>query len=160
MKAFNGLEIKKALAQVNHCPLAVMWRRFSTPKLRNIAGAKSLLFPLMWPRANTRTFSASSTKRTRGRIKSGRAISACEQKRWESLPNINNETILIWLDQLLEDKNKMFVTELTAEEIKTEIEETKGSMDNFRVWGDRHAIIDCEDYIEVLEEMLEGNYEN
>ena len=54
----------------------------------------------------------------------------------------------------------MFVTELTAEEIKTEIEETKGSMDNFRVWGDRHAIIDCEDYIEVLEEMLEGNYEN
>lgn len=83
-----------------------------------------------------------------------------EQKRWETLPNINNETVLIWLDQLLEDKNKMFIKELTAEEIKTEIEETKGSMDNFKAWGDRHAIIDCEEYIEVLEEMLEETYEN
>ena len=70
-------------------------------------------------------------------------------------PNIDNETVLTWLDQLLESKNKMFVEELTIEEIKAEIEETKGSIDNFRAWGDRHAIIDCEEYIEVLEEMLE-----
>lgn len=77
-----------------------------------------------------------------------------EQKRWNSLPDIDNETILIWLDQLLEDKNKMFVEELTIEEIKAEIEENKGSIENFKIWGDRHAIIDCEEYIEVLEEML------
>ena len=77
-----------------------------------------------------------------------------EQKRWEALPDIDNETILIWLDQLLEDKNKMFVEELTVEEIKAEIEENKGSIENFKIWGDRHAIIDCEEYIEVLEEML------
>lgn len=78
-----------------------------------------------------------------------------EQKRWGALPNIDNETVLTWLDQLLESKNKMFVEELTVEEIKAEIEETKGSIDNFRAWGDRHAIIDCEEYIEVLQEMLE-----
>ena len=79
-----------------------------------------------------------------------------QEKRWESLPDIDNETVKIWLDALLEDKNKMFVEELTVEEIKAEIEENKGSIDNFRVWGDRHAIIDCEEYIEVLEELLEG----
>ena len=78
-----------------------------------------------------------------------------QEKRWESLPDIDNETVKIWLDALLEDKNKMFVEELTAEEIKSEIEENKGSIDNFRAWGDRHAIVDCEDYIEVLEELLE-----
>lgn len=78
-----------------------------------------------------------------------------QEKRWESLPDIDNETAKIWLDLLLEDKNKIFVKELTVEEIKAEIEETKGSIENFRLWGDRHAIIDCEDYIEILEEMLE-----
>lgn len=79
-----------------------------------------------------------------------------EQERWESLPDIDNETIKIWLDALLENKNKMLVEELTIEEIKSEIEETKGSIDNFRMWGDRHAIVDCEEYIEILEEMLNG----
>lgn len=78
-----------------------------------------------------------------------------EQKRWDALPDIDNETVKTWLDSLLEDKSKMFVEELTVEEIKAEIEETKGSIDNFRMWGDRHAIIDCEEYIEVLEELLE-----
>ena len=78
-----------------------------------------------------------------------------QEKRWESLPDIDNETIKIWLDSLLEDKNKMFVEELTVEEIEAEIEENKGSIDNFRAWGDRHAIVDCEEYIEVLTEMLE-----
>lgn len=78
-----------------------------------------------------------------------------EQKRWESLPDIDNETAKIWLDALLDAKNKMFVEELTIKEIMAEIEETKGSIDNFRMWGDRHTILDCEEYIEVLEEILE-----
>lgn len=78
-----------------------------------------------------------------------------EQKRWDALPDIDNETVKTWLDSLLEDKSKMFVEELTVEEIKAEIEETKGSIDNFRMWRDRHAIVDCEEYIEVLEELLE-----
>ena len=78
-----------------------------------------------------------------------------EQKRWDALPDIDNEIVKNWLDSLLEDKNKMFVEELTVEEIQAEIEETKGSIDNFRMWGDRHAIVDCEEYIEVLEELLE-----
>lgn len=80
-----------------------------------------------------------------------------EEKRWESLSDVDNETIKIWLDKFLEDKNKMSVEELTIEEIKAEIEETKGSIDNFRIWGDRHAIIDCEEYIEILEEILNGD---
>lgn len=77
-----------------------------------------------------------------------------EQKRWNSLPKFDNETIKIWLDALLESKNKMHIEELTIEEIKTEIEETKGSIDNFIILGDRHAIIDCEEYLEVLEGLL------
>ena len=78
-----------------------------------------------------------------------------EQKRWEALPNYDNETIKIWLDALLEDTNKMFVEELTVEEIKAEIEETKGSIENFEIWDDKHAILDCEEYIEILEDILE-----
>ena len=77
-----------------------------------------------------------------------------EENRWLSLPNIENETVKIWLDNLLEEKNKMSVEELTAEEIETEIKETKGSIDNFSIWGDKHAIVDCEEYIDLLEEML------
>ena len=77
-----------------------------------------------------------------------------EQKRWNALPDFNNETIKIWFDALLKSANKMLIEELTIEEIKTEIEETKGSIENFNILGDRHAIVDCEEYIEVLEEML------
>ena len=82
-----------------------------------------------------------------------------EQKRWKALPNFDNETIKIWLDNLLEDKNKMYIEELTVEEIKTEIEETKGSINNFELLGDRHAVIDCEEYLEVLEDMLNDKEE-
>lgn len=78
-----------------------------------------------------------------------------EQKRWESLPDIDNDTIKTWLDNLLESTNKMHIEELSVEEIKAEIEETKGSIENFSIWGDRHAIVDSEEYIEVLEEILE-----
>ena len=83
-----------------------------------------------------------------------------ELKRWDALPDIDNETIKIWLDALLESHGKMFVYELTVDEIREEIEENKGSIENFKIWDDKHAIIDCEEYIEVLEEMLknkEGN---
>lgn len=78
-----------------------------------------------------------------------------EQKRWDSLPNFDNETIKIWLDMLLKSKGKIFLEELTVDEIKAEIEENKGSIENFELLGDRHAIVDCEEYIEVLEEMLD-----
>lgn len=79
-----------------------------------------------------------------------------EQKRWNALPKFDNETIKIWLDALLESTNKMYIEELTVEEIKAEIKESKGSIDNFELLGDRHAIIDCEEYIELLEEMLKN----
>ena len=77
-----------------------------------------------------------------------------EQERWYSLPDIDNETVKIWLDALLDSKDKMFVKELTVEEIKEEIEEARGSIDNFKALGDKHAIIDCEEYIEVLESIM------
>ena len=82
------------------------------------------------------------------------------EKRWNALPNFDNEIVKIWLDTLLDDKNKMCIEELTVEEIKAEIEESKGSIENFRILGDRHAIIDCEEYIEILEEMLNNKEEN
>lgn len=77
-----------------------------------------------------------------------------EQERWDSLPDIDNETVKIWLDALLDSKDKVFVKELTVEEIKEEIEEARGSIDNFKALGDKHAIIDCEEYIEVLESIM------
>ena len=36
----------------------------------------------------------------------GEIIMTNEQKRWKSLPKVDNETIKIWLDTLLEDKGK------------------------------------------------------
>lgn len=82
-----------------------------------------------------------------------------EQKRWNSLPDIDNETVKIWLDALLETTNKMSVEEFTVEEIKAEIEEAKGAIKDFNILGDKHAIIDCEEYIEVLKEMLNNKEE-
>lgn len=82
-----------------------------------------------------------------------------EQRRWDALPDINNETVKIWLDRLLEDTNKMLLEELTVEEIKAEIEENKGSIENFELFGDKHAIVDCEVYLEVLEELLKNKEE-
>ena len=78
------------------------------------------------------------------------------EQRWNTLPDIDNETVKIWLDSLLESTNKMSVEELTVEEIRAEIEETKGAISNFSIWGDKHVILDCEEYIEVLEELKEG----
>ena len=82
-----------------------------------------------------------------------------EQKRWNSLPDLDNETVKIWLDALLETTNKMSVEEFTVEEIKAEIEEAKGSIKDFSILGDKHAIIDCEEYIAVLKEMLNNKEE-
>ena len=81
-----------------------------------------------------------------------------EQKRWDSLPNFDNETIKIWLDMLLESKGKMFLEELTIDEIKAEIEENKGSIENFKLLGDKHAILDCDNYIKFLEDLLPKKY--
>ena len=81
-------------------------------------------------------------------------MSELELKRWKALPDLDNETAKIWLDKLLEATNKMSVEELTADEIKAEIAEVKGSIENFRIWGDEYAILDCKDYIQVLTEML------
>lgn len=78
------------------------------------------------------------------------------EQRWNTLPDIDNETVKIWLDSLLESTNKMSVEELTMEEIRAEIEEAKGSIKDFSILGDKHAIIDCEEYIEVLEELKGG----
>lgn len=83
-----------------------------------------------------------------------------EEKRWNELPDIDNETVKIWLAALLEATNKMLLEELTADEIKAEIEETKGSIRIFSIWRDKHSIIDFEEYIEVLEEMLNNKEEN
>ena len=82
-----------------------------------------------------------------------------EQKRWDSLPKIDNETVKIWLDALLKDKNKILIEELTMEEIKAEIEEVKGSIELFSIVNDKHSILDCEEYLEVLEEMLNDEEE-
>lgn len=82
-----------------------------------------------------------------------------EQKRWNSLSHIDNETVKIWLDAWLDDKNKMLVEELTTEEIKAEIEEVKGSMEFFDIVGDKHSVLDCEEYLETLEEMLNNKEE-
>lgn len=82
-----------------------------------------------------------------------------EQKRWNTLPDIDNETVKVWLDALLETTNKMSVEEFTVEEIKAEIEETKGAIKDFNILGDKHAILDCEEYVEVLEEMLNNKEE-
>lgn len=79
-----------------------------------------------------------------------------QEKRWELNYDLtDNETVRNWIDNLLEDKNKMRFEELTAEELLPELENTRDSIPNFSMWGDRHAIIDCEDYIELLEKRLE-----
>lgn len=79
------------------------------------------------------------------------------EQRWVALGRFNNETVRIWLDDLLESKDKMFVDELTDEELRAEIEEMKGSIGNFSLMGDRHAVVDAEEYIEILKEMLGEN---
>lgn len=68
---------------------------------------------------------------------------------------MSSEIVNIWLNALLEGTKKMSTQELTQAEIQTEVEEVKASIKNYEVWGDNHAIADCEEYIEVLEGILE-----
>ena len=79
-----------------------------------------------------------------------------KQKRWNSLPNFDNETVKIWLEKL---------DNPTHEEIKAEIEEVRGAISNEHLWelgynGDEpmnphtENIMALTEYLEVLEEML------
>ena len=45
------------------------------------------------------------------------------------------ETVQIWIDDLLERHGKSSVDELTADELKAEIEETEGEIDNQSIWA-------------------------
>lgn len=74
------------------------------------------------------------------------------------------ETITIWLDNLLETTGKSSIDELTAEEIRAEIEEMKGAIRNEECLLGVYEF--AEDnlkqmfkYLERLEEML-NNKEN
>jgi len=66
-----------------------------------------------------------------------------------------NETVKIWLEKLGNP---------TIEEIKVEIEEVKGTISNEKLWAladDIHYenIVVLEEYLEVLEEMLNNKEE-
>lgn len=84
-----------------------------------------------------------------------------EQKRWNALPDIDNETVKIWLEELGNP---------TAEEIKAEIEEVRVAISNEHLWElgydgkeplNPHTenIEVLMEYLEVLEEMLEEKEE-
>lgn len=70
-----------------------------------------------------------------------------------------NETVKIWLDDFLETTGKATLKELTAEEIRAEIEEVEGTISNERLWAHADSIheeniIVLLEYLEVLNEML------
>ena len=72
---------------------------------------------------------------------------------------INNETIQIWLDALLESTGKATLEELTTEEIRAEIEDVEGTISNERLWAHADSIheeniVVLLEYLEVLNEML------
>ena len=74
----------------------------------------------------------------------------------EILPNFENEIIKIWLVGLLEITNKTSLEELTVSEIETEINAVKGNIEDYRVRDDKHGIITCSEYLEVLEKLKEN----
>lgn len=72
---------------------------------------------------------------------------------------IYNETINIWLKDLLETTNKTTLEELTTEEIRAEIEEVEGTISNERLWAHVNSIHEeniaiLMEYLKVLNEML------
>ena len=72
---------------------------------------------------------------------------------------INNETIQIWLNNLLETTGKATLKELTAEEIRAEIKEVEGTISNERLWAHANSIHEENiavllEYLNVLNEML------
>lgn len=64
----------------------------------------------------------------------------------------DNVILNIWLDNLLEDAGKTTLSELTAEEIRAEIEEVEGTISNERLWAHVDSI--HEENIAVLLEYL------
>jgi hypothetical protein len=72
-----------------------------------------------------------------------------------------NEIIKIWLDGLLEETCKATPEELTAEEIRAEIEQVEGTISNERLWAHVNSIheeniIVLLEYLDVLNEMLKS----
>ena len=70
-----------------------------------------------------------------------------------------NETVKIWLDDLLKSTGKSTTEQLTREEILAEIEEIRGTISNERLWARADPI--HEENIVVLIEyliVLEGLY--
>ena len=78
---------------------------------------------------------------------------------------VTEENIEIWLDQLLESTGKSNVDELTAEEIRAEIDDIKGTIRNEEIvlgiseFAEEN-IKQFEVYLEVLEEMLNNKEES
>ena len=75
------------------------------------------------------------------------------------------ETINIWLDNLLEATGKSNIEELTADEIRAEIEEMRGTIRNeealLGVWEYAEGNLEqMFKYLERLEEMLKNKEEN
>lgn len=74
------------------------------------------------------------------------------------------ESIQIWLEQLLEATGKSNTKELTAEEIRAEIEDVKGTISNEEIvlgiseFAEEN-IAHYESYLEMLEEMLKTKKE-
>lgn len=77
---------------------------------------------------------------------------------------VMEETIDIWIEQLLESTGKSNVDELTAEEIRTEIDDIKGTIQNEEIvlgiseFAEEN-IKQFEEYLEVLEELLKNKEE-
>ena len=78
-----------------------------------------------------------------------------------------NETVQIWLDDLVERTGNDTVDQLTREEILAEVEEVRGTISNERIWelgydGEEpinphtENIMVLIEYLEVLDEMLKN----
>ena len=76
-----------------------------------------------------------------------------------------NETVQIWLDDLLEATGKAALEELTVDEIRAELEEVQGTISNEHLWelgydGEEplnpHTdnIMTLMEYLELLNKML------
>ena len=80
---------------------------------------------------------------------------------------IYNETVQIWLDDLVERTGCDTVDQLTREEILAEVEEVRGTISNERIWElgydeeepiNPHTenIMVLVEYLEVLDDMLKN----
>ena len=70
-----------------------------------------------------------------------------------------NETVQIWLNDLLENTGIESIEQLTREEILAEMKEVEGTISNERLWAHTDSIheeniIVLLEYIDVLNEML------